>query len=169
MVVNAERQRTIIHECINGGAPRYCGKCEAHSSHGGKCCFGRLFESGDDDCSRCRHGTDCERLSHSYQPPNRSPWTPGRQPIINQPQQPTLGVRQVTPPNANAPVSSWPPIRPAVQPIQSTRGQVHPYLSPAVPKDDEGLPRFVTRVGVHGALEGAMTFILHLLQMRRPF
>lgn len=172
MAVSLDHQRSIIHDCLNGTSSRDCGRCEANHSRGGICCFGRKYEPGDADCSRCRHRSDCERLSHSFQPPAPRPgWPSGSRPIISQGASPSIGVRHVTPPNAykQPTAAGWPATRPAVAPIQANQAGAHPYLAPAGPREDEAFPKFVTRVGVHGALEGALTFLLQLLQMRRPF
>lgn len=168
MALTLEQQRSTIFNCLNGSGMRDCSSCGAHSSRNGVCCFGRKYEPGDDDCSRCRHKEDCERFSHSYQPPPRPVW-PGQQPIVHQRQYPSVGVRHVTPTNAPGQTQlQQNPHQPIVQ-VQPRIAEAHPYLTPAGPKPDESYAKYLTRAGVHGAVEGALTFILQLLQMRRPF
>jgi hypothetical protein len=158
-MLTLEQQRSTIFNCLNGNGIRDCGRCDAYHAKGGVCCFGRSYEPGDADCTRCRHRTDCERLSHSYQPPQRTTYASGPQPRYITP---TSGPQRPTGP---LPV---PQAQPIVQ-IQPKVDTNHPFLSPAGPRKDEKYSSYVTRVAVHGALEGLLNFLLQLLQMRRPF
>ena len=179
MTVSREQQQRIIFSCLNGTRTRDCSQCPAHHNRGGVCCFGKQYEPGAEECSRCRHKLECERLSHSYQPPSRPAWTPGRLPIINQRQPSTIGVRHVTPPNSTSqtqwrpPQTPQPAAPPAAQPpqlqIQPQMMGTHPHLSPAAPRENESYAKYASRVALHGALEGMLTFLLQLLFMRRPF
>lgn len=162
-MLSLEQQRTTIFNCLNGNGVRDCGRCESYHPRGGVCCFGKKYEPGDDDCTRCRHKTDCERLSHSYQPPPRQ-WGPGTSVNMHNPP-----MRHITP---NTPVQK--PTGPIVPPqpivqVQPKIAGTHPFLSPAAPKEDEKYSAFIARVAIHGGLEGALSFLLQLLQMRRPF
>jgi len=163
-MLTLEQQRTVIYNCLNGNGIRDCGRCEAYHSRGGVCCFGQKYEPGDDDCTRCRHKTDCERMSHSFQPPPRY-WSPGPSAVSSH----GPPIRHIAP---NTPVQK--PSGPLSQPqpivqIQPKVAGTHPFLRPAEPKKGEKYSTYVARVATHGAMEGMLTFLLQLLHMRRPF
>lgn len=164
-MLSLEQQRNIIYDCINGNGIRDCGRCDAYHTRGGVCCFARKYEPGDGDCTRCRHKTECERLSHSYQPPPRPVWNPGyHNSATHYPP-----ARHIAPNAAvQKPTGPFSQPQPIVQ-VQPKLPGTHSFLAPAGPRKDEKYPKFVTRVAVHGALEGALTFVLQLLQLRRPF
>lgn len=161
-MLTLEQQRTVIFNCLNGNGIRDCGRCDAYNRRGGVCCFAQKYEPGDDDCKRCRHKTDCERMSHSYQPPPRT--FPGPTTSVHYPP-----VRHIAP---SAPTQK--PTGPLSQPqpilqVQPKLAGTHPFLRPAEPKENEKYSTYACRVAAHGAMEGMLTFLLQLLQMRRPF